>query len=106
MKPPTGVNITALPHAPGALEAPFAVTVNITDMEWEVRIEPIEGHMPFGRWRVYLLRGVMRYGLDGWGWTTYTLRGARRKAARELSRRKALDERMARRKALVKGDEQ
>jgi hypothetical protein len=53
---------------------------------WRIVIEPLTGFMPFGRWRIYLAQGFMIYGLDSWGWTRFTLRGARRKGERELTR--------------------
>lgn len=59
--------------------------------------------LPFGRWRIYLTQenGWTIYGLDGWGWVTWTLRGAHRKGARELRRKVARDWRLeARQKTL------
>ncbi len=53
--------------------------------QWSVAIEPVD-MLPFGRWRVYLTRGMVVHGLDAWGWTCWTLNGAHRKGARELAR--------------------
>ncbi|MEP6477832.1 MAG: hypothetical protein ABJB03_00445 [Rhodoglobus sp.] len=68
---------------------------------WSIAIEPVDGMMPFGRWRIHLQRGMLSYaGGDGWGWLAFTLRGARRKGARELRRLEARDARQARREQL------
>jgi len=68
---------------------------------WRVEIEAIEPSLVLGRWLVYIARGVLRYGPDGYGWTTWTLAGARRKGARELRRLLAREARLAARAALL-----
>lgn len=52
-----------------------------------------------GRYRVYLITGPgMSYGYnDGWGWSCWTLAGARRKGRRELVRHVARRRRLAER---------
>jgi len=70
---------------------------------WTVSITPVEGMLPFGRWAVRLHRGMISYGPGGGSWYTLTLSGARRKGARELARREALDARLAARRRLEEG---
>jgi hypothetical protein len=55
---------------------------------WSLSIEPVDGMLPFGRYRITLTSGAMRYGGgDGWGWLAWTYAGARRKGERELLRK-------------------
>ncbi len=60
----------------------------LNDEPWRYEVEPVDGMLPFGRYRITLNRGAGRYGgNDGWGWLAWTYAGARRKAARELHRK-------------------
>lgn len=55
---------------------------------WKLRVEPVDGMLPFGRYRITLNSGALRYaGGDGWGWLAWTYAGARRKGGRELRRK-------------------
>ncbi len=57
-----------------------------------------EGLWPWTPYRVYLTAGGIRYGAnEGWGWSYFTLRQARRAAARHLARhRRHLEKKQAR----------
>lgn len=62
---------------------------------WTIELEPVDGMLPFGRWRITLHRDCIRYGGgDGWGWLAWTLKGARRRGNRILKRKNRADERM------------
>ena len=66
--------------------------------DWEAVVEEIEGfenRLVLGRWRIYLIKGAIRYGHnDGWGWTK---RGSREKAVafaeKQLKKRRERDQR-------------
>lgn len=68
---------------------------------WRWVIEPVDDMLPFGRWRIYLTNGWVRYGSDGWGWLRWSYRAARRKAERELRRKVRKDRSLELRTALA-----
>lgn len=82
-----------------------AIRHRLTNNPWEVVIEPLTEWWPY-RYRVYLSQvgTAMISGIGGWGWVCFTLRGARRKGARELARHNRQAARKRARQALIDGN--
>lgn len=59
--------------------------VTVDDLP-HVAIRYVDGMGPFGNYVVSINHGVMRYGLDGFGWCCWTEGNARRKGERELAK--------------------